>query len=130
MRTKKADSVLSTSAVVKDRGYYRGILKEMAPTKQRFRVVSVSGEDPDFPARELQHHTPETRGWQCPRYEICFACKYMRHICIICVYKMTTNVLILHIPNPGLRTFHKRSLLLWMSLCSSSKYKFFRTSIR
>ena len=39
----------------------------MAPSKQRFRVVSVSGEDPEYPARELQHHTPETRGWQCPR---------------------------------------------------------------
>lgn len=56
-------------------------------TKLQFTVHSVSGEaragcgprspaaltrshtpqDPDFPAAELQSHSPNTRGWQTPR---------------------------------------------------------------
>ena len=25
-------------------------------------------QDPDYPARELHFHTPQTRGWQCARF--------------------------------------------------------------
>lgn len=33
----------------------------------RFRVVSCSSEDPDYPAAELNEHSPDTRGWQTQR---------------------------------------------------------------
>ena len=35
--------------------------------KLRFQVAFVSGEDPDYPASELNVHSPQTRGWQSPR---------------------------------------------------------------
>ncbi len=37
------------------------------PQKLRFTVVSFSGEDSDYPVRELLFHSPQTRGWQTPR---------------------------------------------------------------
>eukprot|EP00240_Pyramimonas_obovata_P012838 CAMPEP_0118939966 /NCGR_PEP_ID=MMETSP1169-20130426/30302_1 /TAXON_ID=36882 /ORGANISM="Pyramimonas obovata, Strain CCMP722" /LENGTH=261 /DNA_ID=CAMNT_0006884353 /DNA_START=264 /DNA_END=1045 /DNA_ORIENTATION=+ len=40
----------------------------MPPAKLQFKVVNSSGEDPDSPARELHHHSPQSRGWQCPRF--------------------------------------------------------------
>ncbi|KAK9803394.1 hypothetical protein WJX72_004936 [[Myrmecia] bisecta] len=36
--------------------------------KLRFTIQSCSGEDPDYPATELLYHSPQTRGWQCPRF--------------------------------------------------------------
>lgn len=39
-----------------------------AGTKLRFSVAHATGEDPDYPARELHFHTPQTRGWQCARF--------------------------------------------------------------
>ncbi|KAG1659551.1 hypothetical protein FOA52_015355 [Chlamydomonas sp. UWO 241] len=41
------------------------------PQKLRFTIVSCSGEDADYPVRELLYHSPQTRGWQTPRF-----CKY------------------------------------------------------
>lgn len=38
------------------------------PQKLRFTIVTFSGEDPDYPVRELLFHSPQTRGWQTPRY--------------------------------------------------------------
>lgn len=35
--------------------------------KLKFKVVYVSGEDRDYPASELNYHSPKTRGWQSPR---------------------------------------------------------------
>jgi len=45
------------------------------PSKLRFKVCYCSGEDPDFPASELNAHTPHTRGWQTPRF-----CEYPQEI--------------------------------------------------
>jgi len=45
------------------------------PGKLRFSVLSCTGEDPDYPARELLYHSPQTRGWQCPRF-----CKFPQEI--------------------------------------------------
>ncbi len=38
-----------------------------APTKLRFTILSCTGEDTDYPVRELLYHSPQTRGWQTPR---------------------------------------------------------------
>ncbi|KAF6260813.1 flagellar associated protein [Scenedesmus sp. NREL 46B-D3] len=38
------------------------------PQKLRFTVESCSGEDSDYPVRELLYHSPQTRGWQSPRF--------------------------------------------------------------
>ena len=35
--------------------------------KLKFKIVYVSGEDRDYPASELNFHSPQTRGWQSPR---------------------------------------------------------------
>ncbi|DBB10866.1 TPA: hypothetical protein ACH3X3_007335 [Trebouxia sp. C0006] len=43
--------------------------------KLRFTVHSTSGEDPDYPARELLFHSPQTRGWQSPRF-----CSYPQEV--------------------------------------------------
>lgn len=45
------------------------------PQKLRFAIHSCSGEDPDFPARELLFHSTATQGWQSPRF-----CKYPQEI--------------------------------------------------
>lgn len=37
------------------------------PRKLRFRVAYCSSEDADFPARELNAHSPNTQGWQSAR---------------------------------------------------------------
>lgn len=37
-------------------------------SKLRFNVVYFSGEDPEYPAEELNIHSPHTRGWQSPRF--------------------------------------------------------------
>jgi hypothetical protein len=34
------------------------------PQKLRFAIVSCTGEDADYPVRELLYHSPQTRGWQ------------------------------------------------------------------
>lgn len=44
------------------------------PQKLRFTVVSYSGEDNDYPVRELLFHSPHTRGWQTPRWVLEGAC--------------------------------------------------------
>ena len=36
--------------------------------KLAFQVVFASGEDPEYPATELNFHSPQTRGWQSPRF--------------------------------------------------------------
>ena len=51
--------------------------------KLAFSVVSSSGEESDYPARELNKHSAETRGWQSPRF-----CSYPQ-----------TLILQLHDPN-------------------------------
>ncbi|WIA42558.1 hypothetical protein OEZ86_008540 [Tetradesmus obliquus] len=38
------------------------------PQKLRFTVQACSGEDSDYPVRELLYHSPQTRGWQSPRF--------------------------------------------------------------
>ncbi len=38
------------------------------PQKLRFAIVSCTGEDADYPVRELLYHSPQTRGWQTPRW--------------------------------------------------------------
>ncbi|GIL71611.1 hypothetical protein Vretimale_933 [Volvox reticuliferus] len=45
------------------------------PQKLRFTVHACSGEDTDYPVRELLFHSPQTRGWQSPRF-----CKYPQEI--------------------------------------------------
>ncbi|EFJ48806.1 hypothetical protein VOLCADRAFT_104552 [Volvox carteri f. nagariensis] len=45
------------------------------PQKLRFTVHAFSGEDTDYPVRELLFHSPQTRGWQSPRF-----CKYPQEI--------------------------------------------------
>ncbi|CAM9963786.1 unnamed protein product, partial [Phaeothamnion confervicola] len=37
-------------------------------SKLRFRVCYASGEEPDYPATELNTHSPHTRGWQSPQF--------------------------------------------------------------
>ncbi|KAA0149046.1 hypothetical protein FNF31_07287 [Cafeteria roenbergensis] len=36
--------------------------------KLRFEVAFVSGQDPEYPASELNVHSPETRGWASPQF--------------------------------------------------------------
>lgn len=36
--------------------------------KLAYTVAVCSGADPDFPATELNIHSPHTRGWQTPRF--------------------------------------------------------------
>ena len=36
--------------------------------KLKFEVAFASDESPDYPASELNFHSPQTRGWQCPKY--------------------------------------------------------------
>jgi centrosomal protein CEP104 len=40
-----------------------------------FTVASCSSEDPEFPAQELDRHTPETKGWVSPKF-----CEYPQEI--------------------------------------------------
>jgi centrosomal protein CEP104 len=35
--------------------------------KLGFSVVFASSEDTDYPATELNHHSPQTKGWQSAR---------------------------------------------------------------
>ncbi|KAM3573336.1 hypothetical protein VYU27_004695 [Nannochloropsis oceanica] len=37
-------------------------------SKINFQVVYASGQDPDYPADELNVHSPGTKGWQSPRF--------------------------------------------------------------
>lgn len=39
----------------------------MDDQKINFNVVYCSGEDPEFPANELNYHTKTTKGWQSPK---------------------------------------------------------------
>lgn len=43
--------------------------------KLRFSIHFCSGEDPDYPARELLYHSAHTRGWQTPRF-----CRYPQEL--------------------------------------------------
>lgn len=45
------------------------------PQKLPFSIYSCSGEDPDYPARQLLLHAPNARGWQTPRF-----CSYPQEI--------------------------------------------------
>lgn len=36
--------------------------------KLKFRVVDISGEDPEYPANELLSQSPQSKGWQSPRF--------------------------------------------------------------
>lgn len=45
-----------------------------ADKKLGFQVVFASGEDPDYPVTELNYHSPQTKGWQSPRYALVLAC--------------------------------------------------------
>ncbi len=36
--------------------------------KLKFRIVDFSGEDPEYPATELLSQSPQSRGWQSPRF--------------------------------------------------------------
>ena len=40
----------------------------MADRKLGFRVVFAASEDTDYPAAELNYHSPQTKGWQSARY--------------------------------------------------------------
>ncbi|CAN0468363.1 unnamed protein product, partial [Laminaria digitata] len=37
-------------------------------SKLRFSVCYCSGEEPEYPADELNAHSPHTRGWQSPQF--------------------------------------------------------------
>ena len=39
-----------------------------AELKLAFRVVYATSEDPDYPAVELNHHSPHTKGWNSERF--------------------------------------------------------------
>ena len=46
-----------------------GVAREvMAMNKLAYMVVDCSGEEADYPARELNAHSPTTKGWQSPRF--------------------------------------------------------------
>jgi centrosomal protein CEP104 len=45
------------------------------PRKLPFTIRSCSGEDPDYPARQLLLHSTDTRGWQTPQH-----CSYPQEI--------------------------------------------------
>mgnify|MGYP001354794080 CR=1 FL=1 len=45
--------------------------------KLPFSVVSCTGEDPEFPAAELNIHSPSTKGWLSPRF-----CEYPQELII------------------------------------------------
>jgi centrosomal protein CEP104 len=47
------------------------------PRKLRFRVAYCSSEDPEFPARELNAHSPNTQGWLSARM-----CDYPQEIVV------------------------------------------------
>ena len=49
----------------------------MASSKLRFKVVSCSGEDPDYAVKQLEEHGPHTRGWQSPRF-----CEYPQEVTV------------------------------------------------
>jgi len=36
--------------------------------KLKFKVINCQGEDPDYPVSELNVHSPQTKGWQSPRF--------------------------------------------------------------
>ena len=38
------------------------------PAKLKFKLVHCSSEDPEFPATELNAHSPHTLGWQSARF--------------------------------------------------------------
>jgi len=44
-----------------------GPINTPAERKCGFQVCFTSGEDPDYPATELNYHSPQTKGWQSPR---------------------------------------------------------------
>ena len=44
-------------------------------SKIKFQVIHCSGEDPEYPAKELNNHSPHTRGWQSLRF-----CEYPQEI--------------------------------------------------
>jgi len=53
---------------VAQRGH-NGLRPEMAgERKLGFRVVFASSEDADYPAAELNYHSPQTKGWQSTRW--------------------------------------------------------------
>ena len=37
-------------------------------SKLGFTVIQTSGEDVEYPASELNTHSPHTKGWQSPRF--------------------------------------------------------------
>lgn len=41
-------------------------------SKLGFRVVACSGEDPGFPARELNEHAASSKGYMTPKYVVLF----------------------------------------------------------
>ncbi|CAG9467389.1 unnamed protein product [Pedinophyceae sp. YPF-701] len=43
--------------------------------KLKFDIYRCTGEDPDYPARELLYHSSQTRGWQTPRF-----CQYPQEL--------------------------------------------------
>lgn len=45
--------------------------------KLKFRVIYCSGEDPEFPVTELLENSPQSRGWQSPKF-----CEYPQEIII------------------------------------------------
>lgn len=47
----------------------------MSSQRLKFRIVSSSGEDPEFPVHELLSHSQNSRGWQSPRF-----CEYPQHV--------------------------------------------------
>ena len=36
--------------------------------KLKFKVIHCAGEDPEYPVMELNSHSPNTKGWQSPRF--------------------------------------------------------------
>ncbi|KAM3137982.1 hypothetical protein pb186bvf_009877 [Paramecium bursaria] len=46
-------------------------------SKLKYRIVYCSGEEPDYPVTELLSQTPQSRGWQSPKY-----CEYPMEIAI------------------------------------------------
>ena len=44
-------------------------------SKLRFKTIFYSGEDNEYPAEQLNVHSPNTRGWQSPRF-----CEYPQEL--------------------------------------------------
>ena len=54
---------------------YQKLQRVLQMPKLPFNIISVSGEDPDYPAEDLNESSPESKGWQSARF-----CEYPQEL--------------------------------------------------